>query len=792
MFPSKQANMRLYLLLSILGCFISTSFFAQNILPIGQWRSHLPYRTAPYVAQSEEKVYFATAWSVAEIDKTDRAVRLLSKVEGLSNTGISLIKYNQGSEILMIIYDNSIIDLVKPDEIVTLNQIANFTNIVGDKIIYDAFVANDSTIYLAANYGISKVNILRDEFAFSTITGIEVTGITVFENNIYVATPEGVYRISEDNFFPEDFSNWELLGGENGFPEDYSSRKVVGFNGALYTDINNSIFKLSGGSTTSIYSAGTGLEMAYMTAEGDRLLAGWKCTSGCSSSLAIHIDQADQAQAFPDISCTGVPNYAIQDKEGRIYFGDDNQTFRILNSINDQDCEQFVLNSPRNANVYSMTVFNDTLYVAAGGVTPQFSPVFSPSGFYKFGNGQWEIVNRETNETMKGVDPNDADDDIRDVLAVAVRPDNSTIYAGSYYEGLVELAGDKGQIYNEMNSTLANVDGSNNRVRVSGLAFDQDNNLWVANYLAINDRPISVLKADGTWQNFGLSCDAQQIHQADIDASGYKWFVTRSDQAGVIVFDSGDLDDPTDNRCKAFTTNNSEMPTNAVNCLVVDLDGDVWVGTEKGVIIFECGASVFEPECVGSLRRVEQDGFGAFLLATENVRTIAIDGANRKWVGSDNGIFLLSPDGNDQIARFTEENSPLFDNTVLEIIVNQNSGEVFIGTEKGILSYQSDAIAGTNRNSSNVLVYPNPVQADYEGPIAIRGLARDANVKITDISGKLVFETQALGGQAVWDARDYTGRRVNSGVYLIFSTSDARFSGLDDPDAIVAKVVVLN
>ena len=224
--------------------------------------------------------------------------------------------------------------------------------------------------------------------------------------------------------------------------------------------------------------------------------------------------------------------------------------------------------------------------------------------------------------------------------------------------------------------------------------------------------------------------------------------------------------------------------------IVKDLDGDIWVGTTDGIIIFECGSSAFDAEqCKGTRKIVEQDGIPAYLLVGEDVRTIAVDGGNRKWVGTTNGVFVLSPDGEDLIARFDEENSPLFDNVITDIAVDMESGEVYIGTAEGILSYRSDATEGGITHQSNALVFPNPVRPDYAGPIAIKGLARDSNVKITDINGQLVFETTAFGGQAIWDGKDYTGRKAASGVYLVLGTTTESF---EEPQAVVAKIMFIN
>ena len=223
--------------------------------------------------------------------------------------------------------------------------------------------------------------------------------------------------------------------------------------------------------------------------------------------------------------------------------------------------------------------------------------------------------------------------------------------------------------------------------------------------------------------------------------------------------------------------------------IAVDLDGDVWIGTQQGTVSFECGSNVFDNNCKGSRRIVNVGGFNGYLLENEEVRSIAVDGANRKWFGTATGIFVQSASGETEEAHFTSTNSPLLDNSINDIAINQLSGEVWIGTGKGLVSYRAEATQGTALNSEKAYAYPNPVQPDYDGPIAIYGLARDANVKITDVSGNLVYEGKALGGQAVWNGRDYLGRRAASGVYLVFATSSESF---ESPDAIITKVVILN
>ena len=273
-----------------------------------------------------------------------------------------------------------------------------------------------------------------------------------------------------------------------------------------------------------------------------------------------------------------------------------------------------------------------------------------------------------------------------------------------------------------------------------------------------------------------------------MDNEGFLWIA--SDNLGVFVYDyGGTIDDPSDDSVRSINTNNSVLPANEVICLAQDLDGGIWVGTRNGAVVFECQGDPLNANCSGSHPRVVVNDIPALLLDETIVNTIAVDAANRKWFGTRSGVFVQSPDGSERLATFDKDNSPIFDNIINDIAINQKTGLVFIATGKGIISLRTDAAGIDQNHSNNITAFPNPVRPDYEGPIAIKGFARDANIKITDISGRLVFETTALGGQAIWDGRDYNGRKANSGVYLVYAT---RTSNRDVPTAVVTKILLMN
>ncbi len=786
-------NMLRLLLSIVVTLLLSATLSAQNVLPIGHWRSHLPYHSGEFVSQGPDKVYFATEWSVMELDKEERSTRYISTVDGLSNTGIKLIKYNPLSEVLMVVYTNSVIDLVKPTEIITMPQIRNFTNITGEKTVNNIFVEDETFVLLAGSYGISRVNMEANEFAFSTFTGTPVNTVINFNGNIYAGTDEGIYSSPANSFALEDFSSWDYLGADEGFPEDYSVHAMVVYNNQLYFDINHNLYHLEDDGIALVHEE-TDYTMSYLSAEGEHLLVGYRCNSGnCGNGKMLYFD-AEENMGRATNGCFGVPNYAVEDDKGRVWFADNWRFFRMVNNLSDQSCTYLDFNSPYSEKAWSMTVEDNQVWVVGGGLNQAQTNRFLNDGFYSFIDGQWTNYNRENTPILKGVNPNDGNDDVRDFLSISVNPVNGKVYAGSFLEGLLEIDGENLTVYNKTNSSLSGAEGDASRVRIGGVATDEAGNVWVTNHSAENGNSISMLNPEGTWQSFSKVCSQTNLFDLDIDASGFKWAIIGSSQAGVLVFDEGEIEDQSDDRCEVFTAGNSALTTNDTQCLVADLDGEVWVGTGEGIIIFECGASIFDDSCPRGSRRIVEgdDGIPAYLLETEVVQAIAVDGANRKWVGTKNGVYLLSANGEEQIQRFTIDNSPLFDNNILDIAVNQQTGEVFFSTNKGIISYQSDAVIGGRVHDANVEVYPNPVRPEYDGPIAIRGLARDANVKITDVNGKMVYETTALGGQAIWDGRDYNGRRAHSGVYLVFSSGSARYSGFDNTTTAVARILVIN
>lgn len=788
----------LFRLLLCLFCLSYGAIQAQNILPIGAWRTHLHKRVGNSVTQSKDQIYYATVETIMVFDKDEISPRFISKVDGLSNVGIRIVRYHDPTETLIIVYENGVIDLLRNDgEVLTVNAIRNFTNITGEKKINDVFLYDDQTVFLAGTFGVSAFRVDQGIFPFTTFMGdINVLSVAVYEGQLFAGTGEGIYFTPVNSANIEDFASWNFAGSEQGYPDDYSTAAMAVFDNRLFVGINEDVYTFAESDPVLLADYESAFQMRFMSAEGQHLIVGYRCSDRgvCGEGRSYFFRPDGSSDELPS-SCTQNTNYAIEDEQGRIWYGDNFTDFRYLPSIDAETCSRFVFDSPRQeARVWDVEVTEDEIWLAHGAYNLLRGPIFVDAGIASFIDGDWTQFNRETNDAFKGRSLSERGDDLFDLIDVEKNTVTNKLFAASYTAGLLEIE-DKDNIilHDRQNSPLRETDGDEGTVRISGLQADTEGNMWVSNFRPVSGEPLHRLAPDGTWESFDDLGGQRDLFQIAIDDNDFKWVIVASNNAGVLVFDEGDIDNPNDDRVKVFTANNSNLETNQTNCLVVDNDGDVWVGTDAGIIIFECGASAFDDNCIGSKRIVELDGFLEFLFKTQVIQALAVDGANRKWVGTArDGAYLISADGKETITHFTASNSPLLSNSVRGIDINQTTGEVFFATDQGLISYQSDAVVGTRNNKASIKVYPNPVRPDYEGPIAIQGVAENAIVKVTDVNGKLVNEFRAFGGQAIWDGRDYNGRKVQTGVYLVFASTNPREAGLASPDAAVTKILFIN
>jgi len=709
------------------------------------------------------------------------SVSFLSKVSGLSDIGIQQVRYDEVNDQLFVIYNNSNIDVIRSEAILNVPNISANTSITGSKQINDIHISSEGVAYLSTDFGIVILDGARLTFGATIITGIRVVEMETVGSQVYAGTDDGLYVFdisSGDNI--ADFNTWELLGTDQGLPSLFSTRALSVHNGFLYVGIAGNLYKsnqrLNLWETIHLESQ---LDVEFLESSNDRLIAGWR---GPDFSNQILFFDDDDLFLTGGQDCSGIPIEAIRDEAGQIWYADLFSRFRMSSDYT-STCRQFNYNSPFSEDISDIVLRDDDVLVASGGVAENFTFLFSRNGFYFQNENTWTNFNQFDNNNIAALD-------LLNVFRVAFHPTLPRLYAGSYWAGLLEYdeEQDSYTLYNQTNSTLRGSIGDPARERVSGLVFDEDENLWVTAYNA--PEPINILTPDGTWISHAVP-SLGTLSDITIDDLGFKWMPVQGSNGGILVYDSGeDIASTGDDRFRLIQQTNSVLTTNIVRSVKVDREGTVWVGTDEGPVFFDCGRDVFDAErCPGVRRLVLQDSLGAFLLADQQINTIEVDGANRKWFGTRSGVFVQSPQGEEQIAHFTADNSPLLDDEINALAYEPNEGIMWIGTNNGLVTIRTEATGGTNRHREDeVYAYPNPVEPNYRGPIAIRGLVTDANVKITDVNGLLVSEIEALGGQAIWDGLDLKGEEVQSGVYLVFSTDVRAF---DNPDAFVTKILVI-
>lgn len=758
----------------LLSCF-PLLVWAQSELRIGEWSAFLPYQVGNTVAQDDTYVYYGSVNGLLKIDKVSREVSFFSKVDGLTDVDIRLVRFHEPTNTLIIAYSNSGFDLVSSEGITYIDDIRNTSGIIGSKSINDIYVDETNQIYLSCAFGLVEFNMQTFKFGSTTFTPSPVHDFTKHDGKYYISTDAGLYAFSDfGTQLIANFDAWTRLGTNDGLPADYSSQNLAVYQNVLFAGIGEDLYRYDG--DFYLWDNLDGHYIEFISSEGSYLMVGYRCPNFACSGKVYFYNLAGKAGEH-GFACNGQPTYTIEDQHGQLWYADEWPGIRVSEQFS-SGCEVLSFNAPYSDKVSEIAIQDGVLYVASGGVTDSYNPLGRRDGFFIRDAGQWSFYNH-TNTPELNVNV------AADYFRIAAHPDSQIIYVGMYNEGLIEYDFETFQIYDKDNSILGQVVGSPNDTRIAGLAFDDAGNLWISNFLA--QKPIVVRKADGTWINF--SVPRTELAQVVIDQRGYKWFAVITTTEGLLVYDdNGTIDNSSDDRYKYFNTSNSDLPTNLLATLAVDREGDIWVGTREGPVIFDGAQDPFSGDFHGYRVKIDQDGVISYLLFEEEVTAIAIDGANRKWLGTRNGIFVQSPDGETQIAHYNTSNSPLVHNIITDIAIDHSNGDVYIGTEAGINVVRTDAIAGTQIHRSDAYAFPNPVRPGYTGPIAIRGLAEDAIVKITDVSGTLVYETQALGGQAIWNGKDLDGQDAASGVYLVFSTTQSQF---DKPDAIVTKILVV-
>jgi len=751
------------------------------------WEDFYSYNNVKDFVKVDNVLYALTDNAIFTFDESTSEIKKFSSIQGLSGETTSSIHYNTAFKRVVIGYQNGLIEVIDENGAITISSdIINFTQ-SGVKSINHISEFGD-ILYLSTPFAIVEYNIENLEFGDTffignSSTSLEINKTLISDGKIYAVTEDGIFTADVTSTLLIDFNSWQQQFSGRNFSE------ITFFNNQIYVAEGSKLFQLNASSLTEVRDF-------------NETILGLK-SSSTNLSVALHKsaiilnsanNQVDIFTATTDFDFT--LNTAFI-KDNTTYLA--TKEFGVLKTSLGQvnTYEEIHPDGPLSNDVFSIAVKDSHLWVVYGGYDVTYTSIFKKQGFSHFNGENW--INTQFNPDFPVIDLNyiSIDPNVENRVYMSSFGDTRSVNSVST-GGLLVVENDEiTTFYNQLNSSLEDVasnDPSRVSIRTSGTNFDREGNLWVASIGF--DEELKKLSPSGQWSSFDLSSiktvpDKLGLSEIAIDNSNNIWIGTRRN--GVYVFnESGNR-----KRALVATPNLGNLPDTDVLTVAVDKNNRVWLGTRSGLVVFRNASGVFDANVLNAEPVViEENGVGERLLGDQKINTIVIDGAENKWFGTDNGgVAYTNPSGQTTLANFSKQNSPLPSNRILKIRVDKNNGKVYFATDKGIVVYNSK-VAAFGEVLADVYAYPNPALKNHE-TITIDGrngthLPKGTNVKILDVAGNLVYETNVVegqelqGGKVVWNKKNLAGNKVVSGVYIVLLSNE------DGSETATAKLAIVN
>lgn len=689
---------------------------------------------------------------------------------------------------LAIGYEDSNVQLLYPNgNVVDIPGIKNTQWNVDKKI--NEIAVSDTRIYVSTNFGIVILDAEKGVVKESCMLNLEVYSACENGQDIYLATSKGVFKANRSTNL-QDRNNWEEFPISPKYPYsnlsfvDTEIKKVAIYKGLVH-------FMVIGKLICALKPDGT-LERACdwgadkMITSGDRLIA---------FKQNIIYNFTDLYNFTFTTNTLGTIQSLIPIADNKLWVGFQNNGLSEIQIPSENGANSIVLqqklqvNGPLSNYPSQMKYEQGKLLVVGGGFQTNRNDY--PAAFSIYDGSQWK-----TSDTQQ---INQFNNNFSyDFVSVAADPSTPNHYfVSSWGEGVYEFNDAECiKLYDTTNSTLQDIFGNtpSHYIRTTGLTFDSNDNLWMVNTSV--DNTVSMMTKNGTWKKYSFPelKPYNSITQLFIDSYKNKWIIASIKQARILIWkDNGTVDDISDDTYKyisSFTDQDgNNLDFKQIKSIKEDLEGNIWIGTDIGPFKIYNSSNIVNRDLILNKTKIPRnDGtnYVDILLENVNINDIAVDGANQKWFATESsGVYLISADGLSTIYHFTQENSILPSNRVVSLAIDKASGLIYIGTEKGIVSYQSSFQEGSN-DYSNVYTYPNPVRPDYYGDITIKGLQYNSAIKITDLNGNIINQGTSSGGTYIWNGKDIRGIRVKTGVYLVFAATETGDQG------VATKIMVVN
>ncbi|UZO82048.1 T9SS type A sorting domain-containing protein [Aquimarina sp. ERC-38] len=729
-----------------------------------QWIDHYSYFSIKDLHISENKVYAATDNALFIFDNETNTSQRFSTIQGLSGSDITTVYHSSAFNITAIGYQNGFLEFITPDQKVrTFVDIFDKATIPPDDKKINSFYESGNELLIATGFGIVSFNLENIEFGDTFFIGaggsqIDVSATTIVNNTIYASTVNGLLTAPANDSNLIDFNRWSVAN-----PSVF--RGIIDAGDNLIVWSSAGVFRVQGNTTVPILTIPN---VISVTSSNNQLTL-------ITPNTSIILDQnfKEVTRVVSNDTNTFIAT-AASTLDNTLFLGTSELGLLKIPINNIMQREVISPSGPLHNDPFSVSVLDNNAWVVYGRYDLFFNPFPKVNkGISRFNNGEWQNISR---------------DDIlgfSSLTRVAINPNNpEQVFVTSFSDGLLEVRNNEVVAsYDPANSDIDNFDLAGENVAwLNGPVFDDAGNLWFNNSRV--DLPLNRLNLETnevtTFNSItGLLPDFSDGYtDTVIDDEGNVYFAGGT--IGIIGFNPN---------TEATVTIDEEngLPSDYVSTLAIDRDDQMWIGTFLGLRVLSDPSEALNNGNLNLDRIVIEDdeGVGQELLFDITITDIEVDGSNNKWVAtSSSGAFYFSPDGQETIAQFTTDNSPLPSDNILDIAVDDSTGIVYFATEKGLIALKGTA-TGPEDNLTEVIAFPNPVRPQYDGNVTIRGLTEDSNVKITDIEGNLVFEETSEGGSLQWDTRAFGRHKVASGVYLILVT------GNDSGETTVFKLLIV-
>ena len=754
----KGFQMRLKVLLTFFGFWLSFNALSQSDIPVGTWRTHNSYNSLIAIAKSNDLLFAATKNALFEYNPRSNESNTITSLTGLADTDITTLGYNTNTQTLVITYRNGNIDLLQDNQITNFPELLK-ADITGSKEINHVY-NKEQYSYLSADFGVMIIDLATSQVKETLFElgpqgqAIKIYSSTISNDSLYLATEIGIMRGSlQDNL--KDFNQWKFFGSANGLPSSITKVILTTPTGLITSIDNAGIYEYDGNSWQN-KNLLTEAEFIHGSQDGDITLI----TTPDSSY------QYSRNSVMPIISTlVNEPKAAIQ-HDGETWIADYENGL-----VSTTDDAVAYPNGPYSNDVTGLYAYENSIIAFPPAYDNSFQPLRKKRGFFKFKDGVWQNFNSTGNPKTERIP------EFYDVTDASYSTTDEALYLSSFGYGVLKIDDESSEIIDENTpgSTLINTGPPQRNVQISSLA-GVGSELSMLNFSASQSLH-NYNTSDNSWQALSPTLPSSRATQIINMGNGTYWMrIAHAYGGGIKIYDKV-------NQRELYLTNNEDsgnLPDNKVYSMILDQEGKMWVATEKGVIYFYNAAYIFDNGPIDPVFPIFE---GQILFKDDKVSALALDGGNRIWMGTSSGLWLFANDGQELVTNFDSDDSPLPTNNIIDLAINQSTGELFITTENGLVSYRGTSTSAGQL--SEVKIFPNPVISSQNDIVTIEGVPDNASVLITDSSGRLVFKTEANGNTAVWQGIS-SNQSISSGVYFVFIANG------DGSQKQVGKLAIIN